>query len=425
MKIKNPKEHFIEKLKRVNNGQYELIGVFEKTSKITDFKCKKCETVFKKRPANLLSGQGCKCSKKERKIYSLEEAKEMMKKSRNNEYEIIGEFKGTTKKCKIKHLKCGTVFEAFPYMIINESLKECGFCNKNNGYEDEKDYFGKLENFEVIGKWLGSNKKIKIKHLLCGKTFKQLPYKFKKEQKCIHCEKERKKKINEEKFKRKIGKEWEITSEFENSKKTVTITHTKCGRKRTIWLSTLKGEPKCKSCDKINISKKEKELLDFIKEIYKGKIITSDRTEIFPKELDIYLPELKIAFEFNGTYWHSDKKIEKTYHFNKTINCEEKGIKLFHIFEIDWDNNKDAVKEKIKKLFIKEKNDYEKGNIIKKDVNKIIKEIDLNWNDYDYEKDGFKHYYFKSPKKIKNEKGQTIYDAGKRIIIKHLKSTLN
>lgn len=33
----------------------------------------------------------------------------------------------------------------------------------------------------------------------------------------------------------------------------------------------------------------------------------NDRTLIPPKELDVYLPEHKIAIEVDGVYWHSDK----------------------------------------------------------------------------------------------------------------------
>ena len=39
--------------------------------------------------------------------------------------------------------------------------------------------------------------------------------------------------------------------------------------------------------------------------------ITNDRSVIPPKELDIYIPSLKIAIECNGCYWHSDMKKTK------------------------------------------------------------------------------------------------------------------
>lgn len=55
------------------------------------------------------------------------------------------------------------------------------------------------------------------------------------------------------------------------------------------------------------------------------------------KELDIYIPDLKIAIEFNGIYWHSKRiKQDKKYHFNKSILCQNAGIRLIHIYEHEW-----------------------------------------------------------------------------------------
>ena len=64
-----------------------------------------------------------------------------------------------------------------------------------------------------------------------------------------------------------------------------------------------------------------------------GDIVSSARNIISPYELDIYLPEYRLAIEYNGAYWHSLK--DKFYHLNKTILCREKNIQLFHIFEDD------------------------------------------------------------------------------------------
>jgi len=60
----------------------------------------------------------------------------------------------------------------------------------------------------------------------------------------------------------------------------------------------------CTICNSIDfsISGLEKLLINFIKENYTDKILLNDRKVLRGKELDIYLPELKLAFEFNGLY---------------------------------------------------------------------------------------------------------------------------
>ena len=68
--------------------------------------------------------------------------------------------------------------------------------------------------------------------------------------------------------------------------------------------------------------------------LHKRKISYSIRNRkiIENKELDIYIPEKKIAIECNGLYWHSEKNKPKKYHLEKTENCEKIGIRLLQIF---------------------------------------------------------------------------------------------
>jgi len=96
----------------------------------------------------------------------------------------------------------------------------------------------------------------------------------------------------------------------------------------------------CPKCNRFNI--KENKLFEYIQSVYEGDILKNVRN-IISKEIDIYLPELKLAFEFNGLYWHSELYKEKNYHLNKTKECLDKGIKLIHIWEDDWEFKKDII----------------------------------------------------------------------------------
>lgn len=76
--------------------------------------------------------------------------------------------------------------------------------------------------------------------------------------------------------------------------------------------------------------------------------IINDRQVLNGMELDIYYPDLNMAIEFNGDYWHSKEYKDKYYHQMKTIECAKKKIQLIHIFEHEWE---DIIKrEKIIKL---------------------------------------------------------------------------
>lgn len=97
-------------------------------------------------------------------------------------------------------------------------------------------------------------------------------------------------------------------------------------------------------------SRYEREIVDYIKLVtdYNLDIKINDRSVIYPYELDIYIPEKKLAIEFNGSYWHSTRDKNKYYHQNKTINCAKQGIQLIQIFEYEW--NDSDTQEKIKQL---------------------------------------------------------------------------
>ena len=105
--------------------------------------------------------------------------------------------------------------------------------------------------------------------------------------------------------------------------------------------------PRCLKCYPIlsGTSKKEQELVEFCKQFYPN-LIQHDRQLITPYELDIVIPELNLAIEFNGSYWHSiEAGTPLGYHQMKSMMCEEKGYRLIHIWEDEWS---DALKIKLK-----------------------------------------------------------------------------
>ena len=83
--------------------------------------------------------------------------------------------------------------------------------------------------------------------------------------------------------------------------------------------------------------------------------ISRDRTILKPKEIDIYLPEHKIAVEYCGMYWHSfgDIKAEKEgkhKHFEKYIACKEKGIRLITVYETEWEQRSTAIRRLLRNI---------------------------------------------------------------------------
>lgn len=98
-------------------------------------------------------------------------------------------------------------------------------------------------------------------------------------------------------------------------------------------------------------SNPEYEIMDYIKSFYSGELIHGDRKQIAPKELDIYVPELNLAIEYCGLYWHSEDHKSKNYHLDKLQACNNIGIRLLTIFENEWIYNSEVVKSRIRNMF--------------------------------------------------------------------------
>jgi len=186
----------------------------------------------------------------------------------------------------------------------------------------------------VVNKWLKHHNMPNVRYnesntdvLLCLRDFDWLNNKYKVER--LTCE--------------------QIADELGTTKSTVSI-----------WLNKhdITANPSNSYERKVSfVSKEEVEVLDFIKSIYTGEIQTSVRT-ICPTglEIDIYIPDMNLAIEYNGVYSHQYRPNEKTfsaikgpkYHLQKTLDCEAKGIKLIHIFSSSWNERKDVWKNYIK-----------------------------------------------------------------------------
>lgn len=112
----------------------------------------------------------------------------------------------------------------------------------------------------------------------------------------------------------------------------------KCDLCSNIFTSTLLGcgkIPICRKCFPITKnSKLELIVKDFLNS-HNINHIDNYRGLLGGKEIDILIPEYNIGIEINGNYFHSELsgKKDKNYHLNKTLDCQDKNIKLIQLYE--------------------------------------------------------------------------------------------
>ena len=91
----------------------------------------------------------------------------------------------------------------------------------------------------------------------------------------------------------------------------------------------------CQRCVHGAPSKREDELFALVRTI-RPDAEQSNRKLIAPKELDIVVPSLKLAIEFNGVYWHSDRRTAIDAAHFKHAACAAQGWRLLSIACEDW-----------------------------------------------------------------------------------------
>lgn len=99
-------------------------------------------------------------------------------------------------------------------------------------------------------------------------------------------------------------------------------------------------------------SKGEDSVYNFLKE-YDLNIEIGNRKLLNGKEVDILINDFKLGIEYNGCKFHTEWYAKKNpnYHLDKTISLNEKGYRLIHLFEDEWEMKKDIVINKLKHIF--------------------------------------------------------------------------
>lgn len=172
--------------------------------------------------------------------------------------------------------------------------------------------------------------------------------------------------------------------EFFYNNKHLPVKCKKCGHS---WNMTKTTNISCTICRKCNPYQKHKTQTEIYKYILSHTHANQNVKYIISNELDIYIKDFNFAIEFDGLLPHSygqskvsyynNFDINSHYHVNKTNECEDKGIHLFHIFENEFF---DKQKQKIwfsmidNKLGLS-KSVYARNCVIKEINHKIAKQF--------------------------------------------------
>jgi len=193
-----------------------------------------------------------------------------------------------------------------------------------------------------------------------------------KNQKCYKCVDRGKFSINEI---RKIFKKENyilISNTYNGAREYLDV---KCPNGHSWSVSVNKFKDRNQRCPRCTFlggnSKMENDLMDAIRQVYPSAKKSKIRNIKIPNkswvrgfDLDIFIPELKKAIEFDGTYFHSIEGLKrgypnwplqdlKRYHIIKDAYFSSLGIQVLHIKEKEWLKDKEKCIDKCLKFLRK------------------------------------------------------------------------
>lgn len=361
------KKNFVEKARKIHGDKYDYSkSEYVKNSVKIKILCPE-HGEFIKIPSEHLIGSGCpQClkNKPHKLTYTTEKYVSLAKKKYGDKYDYSKtNYKTSRDDITITCPNHGDFQKNAQHHLSGGGCPQCnGFksSEKRDRYDGvheflirSKDIHNNLYDYSEVN-YVNSFTKIDIICPVHGK-FEQVPYDHVRGAGCKTCAIDALKLINSYTHEQFIEKSNEIHNNLYDYSKTK---YTKA-RNNVIIICKKHGEFSQKAgshmyyghgCPKCSMfgSKQEEEVKEYLNELGISHIENS-RKIISPRELDVYIPELNVAIEMNGNYYHSElfgKSPE--YHLEKTKECEDKGIQLIHVFESEWINNKELVKSMIK-----------------------------------------------------------------------------
>ena len=380
-------DEFLYRFNKINSD-FELLSEYENMRTRIKVKCKKCGEISYVMPRKLLSNTGClNCKNSGQKLNKVILDRKLKEKF-GDKFEILSEVNGRKEKVLIKCKDCGYEWWVVPW-ILYTNQKDCPNCSRLKRYssldsikEKIKEVHG--DSISVIGDYNGYRSGLMVRCNNCGYEWKANVTNIISGKGCPNRCYMKCRLINlwKDELENMYSKSFNILypEKFYGDSTEITLVCKNCGNTINGPIEYLRRYiRKCRTCNPIS-SSYEDIVYDFISENYNGVIERNKRFTDYrggtSREIDIYIPEFKLAIEVDGLYWHSYSKVGSNKQKDKLEYFKNYfGIRVIFIRSDEIDHKFNIIKDKILYL-LKSK------NIRKIPARKlIIKEVPNNIKD--------------------------------------------
>lgn len=287
---------FKQKVAELVDDEYVVIGEYVNNKTKIKMRHSFCGYEFEMKPNHFLSGARCaKCSGKLQ--LTTDTFKDRVKQLVGDEYTVLGEYIDYKTKIKMQHNICGCIYDVTPSNFL--SGHGCPDCYKSIPYTAES-FANKVaelvgDKYTVLGKFIDSDTKIRMKHNYCGHEYEVRPYLFIHGNRCPKCSVKLRRSLPEEIVAHFVSQYFDIVQGY-----------------RPEWLKLPSG--------------------------HNG-------------EIDIWIPSLKIGIEYDGGIHGQEVNYEKDTIKNGLIELTNECKKLYRIRELEaYEMESDTEKVQLIKL---------------------------------------------------------------------------
>jgi hypothetical protein len=170
-----------------------------------------------------------------------------------NEYTFLDSYVNTLTKLRVKHNKCGNIYEVTPGNFL--SGKRCLYCK--NKAKRKTDVQFKTEVFDRVGneyvfldKYVNTRTKLRVKHNKCNNIYKVTPNAFLKGSCCPFCSSNAKK--TDAQFKQEVfnlvGDEYTFLECYQGASTKIKVKHNTCGHTYKVTPTHFLTGERCSYC---------------------------------------------------------------------------------------------------------------------------------------------------------------------------------
>ena len=297
-------EQFKKEVFDLVGDEYTFLDPYVNNHTKLRVKHNKCGYVYLVRPHDFIHGNRCpKCAKKFRRtdktfkqeVYSLV----------GDEYTFLDPYVNALTKIRVRHNKCGKIYDVTPNDFINNQHRcaFCRGLLKKTDRQFQQEVFDLVgDEYTFLDKYSNNKTKLRVKHNKCGNVYDVTPKDFIRGRRCPYCSKKKHKDTHE--FAKEISTlgngEYILLSDYINAYTKIKVKHLKCN---TIYevrpYSFLQGN-RCPYC---NVPKGETiiaKILNTLNINYEPQKTFDDLRDINILSYDFYVPDQSILIEYQG-----------------------------------------------------------------------------------------------------------------------------